>query len=212
MFWSVDLCELDIEVKMRRDNIFWGGALLLLGVLFLLQAQGIIANVFTYFWPLALILVGAWIVLGVYWKPSPSAEDTFSISLGAAQRVKYSFAHGAGQLEISGGASQGQAIVGTTAMGMNRSSHVNGDRLDIRVEAGPSFIPFGGPDQGVWRFHLTQEVPAMLSVESGASALNIDLTEVLITQFALKTGASSANVSSASAARPICATARSACC
>lgn len=179
---------------MKRDNIFWGGVLILVGILLYLQGQGIISNVFRYFWPLALILVGGWIILGVYWKPAPSAEDTFSIPLGAAQSVKCSFAHGAGQLEIGGGAPVGQALVGTSAVGMNQSSHINGDRLDVRVEAGPSFLPFIGPEQGIWRFQLTQDVPVFLTVESGASSLNIDLKDVLVAEFTLKTGASSANV------------------
>ena len=179
---------------MKRDNIFWGGVLILVGVLLYLQTQGIITNVFKYFWPLALILVGSWIILGVYWKPASSGEDTFVIPLNAAQSVHYRFAHGAGQLEICGGAPAGQAIVGTSAMGMNRRSHLSGDRLEVRVEAGPSFLPFVGPNEGVWRFKLTQDVPVQLTVESGASFQNIDLTDVRATRLALKTGASSTNV------------------
>lgn len=179
---------------MKRDNIFWGSALILLGVLLYLQMQGYITNVFKYFWPLTLILLGGWIILGVYWKPAPLTDETFSIPMGTAQSVKYNFAHGAGQLEISGGAPAGQAIVGTSAAGMNQHSHLNGDRLEVRVEAGPSFIPFVGPDGGIWRFQLTQDIPILLTVESGASFMNIDLTDVLATRFALKMGASSANV------------------
>jgi hypothetical protein len=179
---------------MRRDSIFWGSALILFGILLFLQTQGIIGNIFQYFWPLALILVGGWIILGVYWKPAPGSEEAFSIPLGVARSVKYHFAHGAGQLDISGGAPSGQALVGTSAVGMNRNSHLNGDRLEVRVDAGPSFVPIIGPGQGVWRFQLAQNVPVLLTVESGASLLNIDLSDVLATRFALKTGASSTNV------------------
>ena len=179
---------------MKRDNIFWGTALILVGVLLYLQNQGYITNVFKYFWPLTLILLGGWIILGVYWKQAPSADELFSIPLENAQSVKYSFAHGAGQLEISGGAPAGQAIVGTSAVGMNKSSHLNGDRLEVRVEAGPSFVPFIGPNEGVFRFQITQAVPVLLNVESGASVLNIDLKDVTATRLSLKTGASSTNV------------------
>lgn len=179
---------------MKRDSIFWGVVLILVGGLFLLQGQGYIQNIFRYFWPLLLILVGGWIILGVYWKPAPSAEDNFSVPLGAAKNIRYHFAHGAGQLNISGGAAAGQALVGTAAVGMNRSSHLNGDQLDVRVEVGPSFIPFVGPNEGVWRFQLAQDIPASVTVESGASLLNIDLTDVSATRLDLKTGASSANV------------------
>jgi hypothetical protein len=179
---------------MRRDSIFWGLALIILGVLFFLQGQGYIGNVSRYIWPFALILVGAWIILGVYWKPALSDAETFTVPLSGAQSVKYHFAHGVGQLEISGGAPSGQALVGTSAVGMNHSSQLNGGRLDVRVEAGPSFLPIVGPAHGVWRFQLAQDVPVLLNVESGASSLLIDLTDVLATHFSLKTGASSSNV------------------
>lgn len=179
---------------MKRDNLFWGIVLILVGVLLYLQSQGIVTEVFRYFWPLLLILGGVWVILGIYWRPAPGSDDTFSIPLEAAQRVSYRFSHGAGQLDITGGAPTGQAIVGTSAAGMNRRSYSNGNQLEVRVEAGPSFVPFIGPNEGVWRFQLAQDVPISLTVESGASLQNIDLTDVLATRLALKTGASSTNI------------------
>jgi hypothetical protein len=179
---------------MRRDNLFWGGVLILVGVLLFLQTQGIIRNVFRFFWPLALILAGGWIILNVYWRPARSEEETFLIPLGAAKSARFRFSHGAGQIEISGGAPIGQALVGSSAIGMNQESHVDGDRLEVKVDAGPSFVPFIGPSQGVWRFQLTQEIPLTLIVEAGASSLDIDLKDVLVTRVELKTGASSSNV------------------
>ena len=179
---------------MKLDNIFWGIALLLLGILLLLQTQGYITNVFRYFWPLALILVGVWMIMNVYWRPAQFAEETFSIPLSTAKNAKFRFSHGAGQIEISGGAPPGQALVGSSAAGMNRHSQLNGDRLEVHVEAGPSFIPFIGPSQGVWRFQLTQEIPLTLVLETGASSVNLDLKDVLATHVELKTGASSSNV------------------
>ena len=179
---------------MRRESIFWGPLLILAGVLLFLQAQGIINNVFTFLWPLSLILVGGWIILNVYWPAGASAMETFSLPLAGARSARVHFAHGAGQIEISGGAPAGQALVGSAAVGMNRHSHMDGDRLVVKVEAGPSFVPFVGPSQGVWRFQLTQEIPLSLIVESGASSLNINLRDVLATRLQLKTGASNSEV------------------
>lgn len=179
---------------MRRDNIFWGTALIVVGVLLYLQTQGIIGNVFTYLWPLALLLVGGWLILSVYLPPDPSGGETFSVPLGSARNAKFNFAHGAGQIEIRGGAPAGQALVGSAAVGMNRQSYMEGERLAIRVDAGPSMIPFIGPSQGVWQFQMTEEVPVSLVVESGASSLNIDLQDVQATHVELKTGASSSNL------------------
>ena len=179
---------------MKRDNIFWGVALIILGGLFILQAQGMITSVFRYIWPLALILVGGWIILNVFWKPNIADEDTFSVALQSAKSAKFKFAHGAGQIEISGGAPSGKAIVGSSAVGMNQHSQLNGDRLEVKVEAGPSLIPFIGPTNGVWRYQLTQEVPVTLKVEAGASQLDIDLKDVLATHIELSIGASSSNM------------------
>jgi hypothetical protein len=180
---------------MRRDSLFWGSALIILGVLLYLQTQGIIHNLFQYFWPIAMMLVGIWLILGVYWKPEPMSGETFSIPLeSAAQKVNYSFSHGVGQLDISGGAAPGQALVGSTGSGMNRRSRLNGDQLDVRVEAGPSFLPFIGPSEGVWRFQVVRDLPVLLSVDAGASSINIDLRDVLAKYLSIKTGASSVNV------------------
>lgn len=175
---------------MKRDNIFWGAALILFGVLFLLQNQGYIANVFALFWPLILILAGVWIVSGVFWKPSLDSAETFSIPLGAAKHVRYRFAHGAAQIHISGGAPTGQAILGSTAVGTNHHSHVDGDRLEIKVDTGPSFIPVLGPAGGAWRYQITQEVPVSLVIEAGASAFEVDLQDVMASDIELKVGAS----------------------
>jgi hypothetical protein len=179
---------------MKRDNIFWGTALILAGVLLYLQAQGFIDNVFTYLWPFALILLGLWIVMGVYWPAAPSTAETFMIPLNAARSAQFRFSHGAGQIEIKGGAPSGQALVGTSAVGMNQHSRMEGDSLQVKVEAGPSFVPFVGPSTGVWRFQLTQEVPVSLIVETGASSVNLDLKDVRASRVELKTGVSSSDV------------------
>jgi len=152
---------------MRRHSIFWGSALILAGILLYLQVQGIIQNVFQYFWPVTLILVGGWIILNVFWKPEASNEETFTVPLGSARSVRYRFAHGAGQIFIGGNAAPGAALIGSSAAGMNHQSHLNGDRLEVKVDAGPSFFPFIGPAEGIWRFRLAQGVPVTLTVETG---------------------------------------------
>jgi hypothetical protein len=179
---------------MRRDHLFWGSALILLGILFLLQTQNIIPNIWPYLWPLAMLLAGVWLILGVYWKPAPSASDFFDIALGGAKSVSYKFTHGAGQIEITGGAPTGKALVGSESAGLNRKSRMVEDKLEVRVEAGASFIPFVGPESGIWKFQLTNEVPITLKVETGASTLNLDLRNVIASAVKLETGASTANV------------------
>lgn len=179
---------------MRRDNIFWGTVLVLLGVLFFLQRANIIPSVGPYLWPLALILFGGWLILSVYWRSSSSEGERFDVALREARSVRYRFSHGAGQIVITGGAPAGKALVGSSAAGLNERTNLDGDRLEVRIEAGASFVPFVGPSDGTWRFQLTQEVPVTLKVETGASQLDMDLTDMLASHIELSTGASNSRV------------------
>ena len=179
---------------MRRDNIFWGSVLIVLGLLFFLQRGGYIPSVVPYLWPLALILFGGWLILSVYWRSQPSESEKFDIALQNAKSVRYRFSHGAGHIIINGGAPTGKALVGSSAAGMNERTHLDGDRLDVHIEAGASFIPFVGPSDGTWRFQITQEIPVTVKVETGASQLDMDLTDVLASHIELETGASNSNV------------------
>jgi len=179
---------------MKRDNIFWGAALILFGILFLLQNQGYITNAFALFWPIILILAGVWIVSGVFWKPAPGTVETFSIPLGAAKSVRYRFSHGAAQIFIGGGAPSGQAITGSSAVATSHHSRLDGDRLEVKVDTGPSFIPIIGPSDGAWRYQLSQEVPVSLTIEAGASTFEVDLKDVMASNIELKAGASTFNI------------------
>lgn len=179
---------------MKRDNFFWGGALILFGVLFLLQTQGYISNMFVFLWPLILMLIGGWLILSVVWQPAMEGGETFVVPLQDAKSVSYQFAHGASQIQVRGDAPVGQALVGSKAVGMNYRSRLSGDRLDVRVEAGPSLIPVIGPSEGVWRYQLARDVPSTLKFEAGASSFDIDLKDMQASRIEFSTGASSVNM------------------
>ena len=179
---------------MKRDGIFWGGILIVLGVLFLLQTQGLLKDVFTWFWPFFLILLGGWIILGIYWRPSAEGGETFSIALDGAKEASIKFEHGAGQIDIRGGAPANELLNGSAGRGMEFSSHKSGDKLEAKVSAGPSFIPFIGPDSGVWHFRLNRDVPLYLRVEAGASQIEMDLSDLNVPHARLATGASTTHL------------------
>jgi hypothetical protein len=177
---------------MRRGNIFWGGILILLGGLFILQESGRISDVFGWFWPLLLVLLGAWILVG-YFMPRAVSDDQgdhFALDLQGATQVALNFNHGAGAVQMSDGAPAGVAVTGTRAAGMSIESHLTGDKLDVKIDAGPSFIPFVGPESGMWRFRFNQDVPLSLNVDAGASNLDFDLTDLKVTYIKVDTGAS----------------------
>ena len=179
---------------MRSGNLFWGVILILLGGLFLLKAIGLISDVLSWFWPLGFILLGVWVLVGRYMPRSAASGDTFSIDLQGAAKLDVDFDQGAGAVFFSGGAPAGVAISGTQGTGLEFSSHLAGDSLGVDINAGPSFLPFLGPDGGEWRFNLTQAVPVAIKLDSGASSLDLDMTDVRLTYLGVEAGASSIKV------------------
>jgi hypothetical protein len=176
---------------MRRGSIFWGGILILLGVLFSLKAANLITDVFGWFWPLLLILFGVAVLVNRFVAPSLSGGGAFSIDLQGAAKVALDIDHGAGSIKIKGGAPIGTALAGTKGVAFDLKSHLNGETLTVDIDAGPTFIPFIGPEGGVWVFQLTNEVPVSLKVDAGASTLDFDFTDVKLEFIGVDTGASS---------------------
>jgi hypothetical protein len=86
---------------MRRSSLIWGVILLLLGLLMLADAAGLRfpggAAPMQFFWPLLLVLAGAWIVLGVLMRPShlragPVDLQVLRKRLSASVTARVSFA------------------------------------------------------------------------------------------------------------------------
>jgi hypothetical protein len=181
---------------MRRGEVFWGLLLVVLGGLFLLKAAGYIGgDVFSWFWPLFIIAAGAWVLLGGVGRRGASRQaESFSVPLQGAREASLSIEHGAGQIELGSGAHAGDFLTGIIGAGMKHSAHLSGEKLEVSIEAGPSFIPFIGPEGGVWQYHLNPDVPTSISIHSGASRLDLDLAGLRITRFSFEGGASNLNL------------------
>jgi hypothetical protein len=181
---------------MRRGEIFWGSLLVLLGVLFVLRAAGyLVGDVFGWFWPLFIIALGVWILLGgFFFHTRFENAEKFSIPIQGAKEASLSIEHGAGRIDLRAGADAGDFLTGMVGVGMNRSTRLNGDKLEVNINAGPSFIPFLGPEGGVWQFRLNPELPTTIKIEAGASRLDLDLSDLHVTYFSFEGGASNVNL------------------
>lgn len=180
---------------MRRSELFWGTLLVVLGVLFFLQSAGYIHDVFSWFWPLVIIAIGAWILLGGFlYRSRYETAEKFSVPLQGASEANLSINHGAGRIDLRSGANPGDLLTGVAAAGIDKKIHVNDGKLDVELDAGPSWIPFIGPESGTWEFRLTPDVPISLKVEGGASRLDFDLTDLRVPYFRFNGGASNVNL------------------
>lgn len=186
---------------MKRGTLFWGIALILLGGLFLLQALGLVKDVLGFFWPLLIMLVGLWILLGAFWPRRSGGkfeivaeDDPFEVDLQGAQKVEIDFDTGGGSVRFSGGAPADKAVVGVQGTAMSYSGKLSGDTLYVDMDAGPSILPFIGPDGGEWRFKLNQDVPVHMKMDAGAATLDCDFTDVKLASLEVDCGASTLNI------------------
>ncbi len=181
---------------MRRGELFWGALLVILGVLFFLQAGGYITgDVFGWFWPIFIIAIGVWILLGgSVWRSRYETAEKFSVPLQEAREASLSIEHGVGRIELRAGANPGDFLTGASGVGMEKKIRLNEGKLEVELQAGPSFIPFVGPEGGVWQYRLSADIPITLKIEAGASRLDLDLTDLRVTHFAYDGGASNLNL------------------
>lgn len=180
---------------MRRGYLFWGTILILLGGLLFLNAAGFRLpngiNIMQLFWPSFLILLGIWVMVGVFMRGSLEQEQ-LSIDLQDATRASLKLSHGAGRLTMGAGASAGHLLDGDFAGGVKQRVRKSGDSLDAHIEARPFVFPlFWGSWQGLeWNINLNRDVPLSLRLETGASQSELNLRDVCLTELKLSTGAS----------------------
>ena len=181
---------------MRRGELFWGVLLVVLGGLFALKAAGYLTgDVFSWFWPLFIIAAGVWVLIGGGLRPHQvPAQENFSVPLQGAKKASLRIDSGMGKIRMGAGARAGDFLTGFQAVGMNHSSQLNGDHLDVSIEARPSVIPFLGPEGGVWQYRLDPGIPADVTIHSGATGLDLDFRELQVTRFSFQGGATSLNL------------------
>lgn len=183
---------------MRNSNLFWALLLIVVGIVLLLGNLGAFArleiNVWSLIWPLVLIALGAWLVFSYLAGPQPLETQEVSIPLEDASRAEIKLKHGAGHLALAAGAPAGQLASGSFAGGLDYRTRREGDTLLVRLRV-PERSGFVFPwawTQGAldWDVLLNPDIPLTLEFKTGASRSEIDLTELLVTELELETGAS----------------------
>ena len=86
-----------------RGSLFWGIVLIVLAALLLLNQQGWLkGDIFSYFWPVVIILFGSWLLIGALNRGQPgAAAQKLSIPLESAHAARIKLDHAAGRLNSS---------------------------------------------------------------------------------------------------------------
>jgi hypothetical protein len=185
---------------MRRGSIFWGSLILVMGVILLINQFVPGFNAWGVFWPLVLVGLGVWFLMGQRWAGSRNLEnEQVHIPLADIRDARITMHHGAGKLEIMSSGTPGELLSGSFWGGVEQRLDRSGSsaRLDLRTASLPVFTgwPFVMVNEGLsWNIGLTREIPLQLEVETGASETRLNLQDLLITDLSIKTGASSSMV------------------
>jgi hypothetical protein len=180
---------------MSRTALFWGIVLILLGGILGLQAAGVISgSAWGYIWAVLLIFGGIWVIASVYYRPKFEDANKIAVARKDAKQAEISFDFGAASLVVSGGASPDMVMEGLSGAALDLKADYLSDKVAVRVSAGPSFIPFLSPEGWSWRFRLNNDMPMALKLDSGASSIDLDLTELKVSSVKIETGASGSKI------------------
>jgi len=184
---------------MRDQRVFWGGIILLVGVIFLIDNLGIInVNVWGIIWPLFLILLGLQLFITASQRRRYPEGEKLEIPLDGAARAEIRLDHGAGRLSVESGAASSYLLQGEFTGGVipeqNRENQSVNLRLRPPTEFGwmPSIIP--SPQGFSWQVRLSEAIPLRLELKTGASESNLDLTHLRVEELRVETGASSTRI------------------
>jgi hypothetical protein len=146
------------------------------------------------FWPLLLILGGAWILLGVFYRSKADLESA-SIDLQGASSAKVTINHGAGELKIHSGAGGSDFMRGTFLGGLDQNSNRSGDQLEVKMKPAQDMsFPFGAQIKLDWDVAFNADIPIAFDLNLGANKTTLDLRDMVITNLDLDTGASETQI------------------
>jgi hypothetical protein len=104
--------------------------------------------------------------------------------------------HGAGRLRLSSGANPALLLEGEFGGGVEVDKQTRGDNLQVSLSLPGRIFPFDWfPGESLdWSLRLNQQVPLALKFETGAGETHMDLSDLLVSEIALSTGASSTSL------------------
>jgi hypothetical protein len=111
---------------MKRSALFFGTAIILLGIVLLGINLGVVDHrVWRYFWPLVLVLLGVWFLMGPYLSKGSLESVERSIPMVNDTEAEIQFNYGAGRLMIGPGAKPQELLSGSFTGGITEELHRN---------------------------------------------------------------------------------------
>ncbi len=174
----------------RNPSIFWGGVLVILGVLFLLANTGVLDNVsWDVIWPVILIAVGAWLIVARIGPGGSLADVNSSEPLDGLARGRLEIAVGAARLDVRT-AALGNQLYRVHIDHAGSPPEVRLDRAAGTLRISQSLGWFPGMRRMKVEAQLSDSIPWDLSCSTGVIRGDFDLSTATLSGFECKTGAS----------------------
>jgi hypothetical protein len=173
----------------RGPSVFWGGVLVILGVLFLLANTGVLDNVkWNYVWPVLLIALGGWLIIGRIGPGGASADVDSADARETLTKARLELAVGSGRVHVRT-AALGDQLYRVHIEHGGSAPEVRLDRNSGTVRISQRLDWFG-PRRLRIDAQLTEAIPWEVGCSTGAIRGEFDFSTTELTAFECRTGAS----------------------
>ena len=179
----------------RNPSVFWGGLLVIAGVLFLLANLNVLQNVsWDIIWPIFLIALGVWLLAARIGPGGASVNVDSSEPRDGLEKAKLEVAVGAGRLDVHATPLDDQLYRVHIEHG-GATPEVRLDRASGTLRISQRVDWFMGARRLRIDASLTDAIPWDVSCSTGAIRGEFDFTSATLAGFACRTGASTIDLS-----------------
>jgi len=194
-FGSITSVFLTVRPRGRwMVALTWPVAMIVVGVVFLLSTTGTLGTDLgdlLRWWPVLLIVLGAWYLVVAFLPRARASTDRMTIPLEGASSASVRLQFGGGDVTVEPGPAD-QLLVGDFENGGAVQRRLGPGSVELSPES-PMVWPWLDRPLS-WRIGVTTGVPLDLEVQSGAARVRIDLTGVALRRLKIQTGASETRV------------------
>lgn len=177
-----------------RTRSFIGVLLVVGGGLLLLNSLGLLPVDLSGVWfPLLILAIGVWILLGNMLGPRSAETEDLTIPLESAGSAKLRLRHGAGRIRLDAGEPGSLLLSGQFGGGVESRIRRKDDRLEVDLSVpGDRWMDFLRWRGGfAWTLDVNPEVPLEIDLQTGAGEASLQLDELQVRRLRVSTGAGS---------------------
>lgn len=184
---------------MNRNRIFWGIMLILAGGLLLMDRTNLFRfDVWSLFWPLAIVFFGGWLIVKNFLPGQNLENQEAQYPLNDIETAKITLKHGAGRLNLGTGSESHHLFEGEFLGGVVYEEQKTGTTLDLEMKPAVNVFDgssvFPGNEGLKWNVRFNERVNYQFILKMGAGDHQLDFSQLNVSEITLDTGASATRI------------------